>query len=159
MKMMNSLLAGILSCLVFPNLSSAGAIPTTTSGVLKLVVYENGAQKIKLPAGLGQISIIDWYLSTVTSEGNQDLTKNGTLFNHITEAKCAEQKSEVVCTVLTLAQEFVPTANDAEKFCHGSDYGRGIKVFFAKNGSKLKFLRGENDVSMSGDGPCGAEWN
>ena len=138
------------------SLSVAAPVPTSEKEIFKLVVFDNGSKMISTPAD-GQVSIIDWYLSTVSSEGNQDLAENGVLYSRIMGAECTEHDTEVTCSVSMNSQEFVPSLEMSDLYCTGADYGEGIKVVFSKEDSKLNFLRGEINVSMSGNGPCGAD--
>ncbi len=150
----------LLVSIVFSNLCMANPIPTSVNETLKLVIFENGNQMIDTPADF-QISIFDWYLSTVSPEGNEDLTETGMLFSRISNAECTEQGDEVTCKIGAISQEFVPAPSDGDEdlYCTGADYGEGITVVFTRSPSKLTFVRGAIDVSMSGSGPCGVEWN
>lgn len=153
---MKVLLASIFSFLISPNLCFAYAIPSTTPEVLKLVIQENGHQTLETVLGT-KISILDWFLSNAYFE-SQDLTETGTLFHRISDAKCIEKDSTVQCQITYLAQEFVPRPNNPENYCQGADYGDGILVVFAIVDSTLKFLSAEQNISLGGDGPCGANW-
>ena len=144
-----------LTSFLFSSFCLANPTPSSKAEVLKLVLFENGSEMIDTPNDT-QVSIIDWYLTTVNSEGNQDLTANGTLFSRISDAECTEQGNEVTCKVLSVAQEFVPDLNDRGLFCTGADYAERIVVVFTKTDSKLVFFSGMIDLSMSGGGPCGA---
>lgn len=144
--------------LLITNLSSAQiAIPVSQEDVLKLVIFDNGSKQIATPAGT-VVSISDWYLSTVISEGNQDLNPNGTLYSRISDASCKKNKSKVICEVTSVGQEFVLKEGSDDDFCLGADYGEKIKVSFDITGSSLTFSDGAITLSMSGDGICGAEW-
>lgn len=153
---MKFLMINLLGLSSFFSSSFATTIPSTITEVIKLVIYKNGDQMITTPVDT-KVSIFDWYLSTL-SQDSQDLTETGSLFNRIDNAICIEKNATVTCSIVSIAQEFVPLTDNSGNYCAGADYGEGISVVFAVDGTNLKFLNGEINISMSGDGPCGANW-